>query len=114
MKLQGKVAIVTGGGRGIGRAYALGLAGQGAKVAIAELNRDAGESVVAEIKANGGEAVSIRTDVADEQSTIDMAKATAEALGGIDIIVNNAAAFADDATGFKPLSWDPISGPMDH
>jgi 3-oxoacyl-[acyl-carrier protein] reductase len=87
-RLQDRVAIVTGGGHGIGAAYAKRLAEEGANVVIAELDRDAGERVAAEI---GG--VAVRTDVADEQSARDMARRAIERFGRIDILVNNAAIF---------------------
>ena len=97
-RLDGKVAIVTGaGGRGnsIGRAYALGLAGAGAKVAVADLNEEGADAVAQEIRDAGGEAIGVRVDVADEASTLAMAAAAKEAFGGIDILVNNAALMVD-------------------
>jgi 3-oxoacyl-[acyl-carrier protein] reductase len=87
-RLQDRVAIVTGGGHGIGAAYASRLAEEGAKVVIAELDAAAGERVAAAI---GGLAVS--TDVADEKSANDMARRAIERYGRIDILVNNAAIF---------------------
>ena len=87
-RLQDRVAIVTGGGHGLGRAYAQRLAEEGAKLVIAELDGPAGERVAAEV---GGLAVC--TDVADEKSAKDMARRTVEAYGRIDILVNNAAIF---------------------
>ena len=114
MRLQGRVAIVTGGGHGIGRAYALGLAQEGARVAIAELDAAAAEEVAAEVRAAGGEAVAIPTDVSDERSAMNMARVTAERLGGIDILVNNASIFATvpmSRVGFEQISvdeWDRL------
>ena len=87
-RLQDRVAIVTGGGHGIGAAYAKRLAEEGAKVVIAELDGAAGERVATEI---GG--VAVRTDVADEQSAKDMARRAVERFGRIDILINNAAIF---------------------
>src|SRR5207249_4501156 len=110
----GKVAIVTGAGRGIGRAYALGLAGEGARVCIAELRAAAGEGVAREIRDAGGEAIALETDVSQEESVRNMARRTAEAFGGIDILINNAGLFADDISGWNPIQWDPIEGPMEH
>src|SRR5947207_15443513 len=88
-RLQDRVAIVTGGGHGIGRAYAKRLAEEGAKIVIAELDGPAGERVAAEV---GG--VAVRTDGADEKSALEMARRTIERFGRIDILVNNAAIFA--------------------
>jgi len=93
VKLKDRVAIVTGGARGIGKAYVLRLAEEGAKVVIADIQDSKG--VEQAVISKGGEALSLRTDVTDEESTIEMARMTVERFGGIDVLVNNAAYFAD-------------------
>jgi NAD(P)-dependent dehydrogenase (short-subunit alcohol dehydrogenase family) len=92
--LDGKVAIVTGGSRGIGRAYAEALAGQGAAVVIADLLETEGAEAVAAIGTKGGRAVFQRVDVSDPDSTEAMARRAVTEFGSIDILVNNAAMFA--------------------
>jgi 3-oxoacyl-[acyl-carrier protein] reductase len=93
-RLEGRVAIVTGAGHGIGKAYAVRLAEEGAKVVIAELDEKAGVAVADELRAAGHEAMAIRTDVSDPGSVEKMALATVERFGRIDVLVNNAAIFA--------------------
>jgi 3-oxoacyl-[acyl-carrier protein] reductase len=95
VRLEGKVAIVTGAGQGIGKAYALRFAQEGAKVAVADLNDENAQQVAKEIESSGAEAVAVHVDVADEQSTLDMAKAVHERFGRIDVLVNNAGIFYD-------------------
>ncbi|SFW51901.1 3-oxoacyl-[acyl-carrier-protein] reductase [Selenomonas ruminantium] len=91
MLLDGKVALVTGASRGIGRAIALKLAAEGAKVAINYAGNTAkAEEVKAEIEKNGGEAILVQADVADSTAVEAMVNATVEAFGQIDILVNNA------------------------
>jgi 3-oxoacyl-[acyl-carrier protein] reductase len=90
-ELAGKVAIVTGAGRNIGRAIALHLAAGGAAVVVnARSNQAEADAVVAEIKAAGGKAVVVLADVADAAAVEAMAQATLTAFGRIDILVNNA------------------------
>jgi NAD(P)-dependent dehydrogenase (short-subunit alcohol dehydrogenase family) len=110
MSLDGKVAIVTGGARGIGRAYSEALASAGAAVLVADLLEDAGRETAAAIAAKGGRAIFRRVDVSDPASTEAMAQAAAAELDGIDILVNNAAMFASLKGGpFADISaerWD--------
>ena len=91
MRLAGKRALVTGGASGIGRATAERFAAEGAAVAIADLNGPGADERAAAISAEGGTAVGIAADVGDEQSVTAMLDAAWEALGGVDILVNNAA-----------------------
>jgi len=110
MKLQDKVAIVTGAARGIGRVYAKRLAREGAKVVVADILD--GEAVAREIASGGGEAMALRVDVSDEESTREMAEKVVERFGSIDILINNAAIFA--ALDTKPFyeitakEWDDV------
>jgi len=93
-RLAGRVAIVTGGGHGIGKVYARGLARAGASVVIAELDGKAGDGVARALADEGLKAEAIATDVADAESVRTMAARTVESFGRIDILVNNAAIFA--------------------
>lgn len=88
--LEGRVAIITGGGKGIGKVYAQEFARAGAKVVAADIDGEAAEAVAEGIVRSNGEAVGLRTDVADEASTQAMAKAAIDRFGTIDILVNNA------------------------
>lgn len=112
MRLQGKVAIVTGGGHGIGVAYCKGLAQEGAKVAVAEIDRQACERVAQELSEAGYEALAVPTDVADEASTLNMAKAVLDRWGRIDVLINNAAIFSTipmsrvGIESIPPDEWD--------
>jgi NAD(P)-dependent dehydrogenase (short-subunit alcohol dehydrogenase family) len=96
--LQGKVAIVTGAGaraRSIGATYAQGLANGGASVVVADLDAAGAATVAAEINRRGGMALGMQVDITDESSVRTMVDAAAEAFGGIDILVNNAALMAE-------------------
>ena len=89
MRLRDKVAIITGAGQGLGRAYALRLAKEGARVVVAELNADKGRAVASEV-----DGLFVRVDVSDEQSCNALAAAALDKLGRIDILINNAAMFS--------------------
>ena len=88
--LSGKIALVTGAGRGLGRAIALALADAGAQVALAARSADQLDSVADEIRGAGHKAIAIPTDVTQEDQVANMVAKTLEGLGGLHIVVNNA------------------------
>ena len=89
-KLQGKIALVTGGAGGIGRATVLAFAREGAKVAVADLNEAAARAVAEEVNAAGGEAIAIAVDVTRETQVVQMVEAVVKQFGRLDIAFNNA------------------------
>ena len=105
MRLQDRVAIVTGGGHGIGRAFCFGLAKEGAKVVIADVDYDAAMGVAEGIWEWEKEALPVKTDVSDQSSTIEMVNRVLEQFGRIDILINNAAYMIE--LGFEK-AWDEI------
>ena len=90
MKLKDKSAIVTGAASGIGKEIALTFAREGAKVAIADLNKAASDAVAAEIRSRGGQALGVAMDVSSEEAVNAGVAATVAAFGGVDILVSNA------------------------
>jgi 3-oxoacyl-[acyl-carrier protein] reductase len=95
MRLQGKVAVETGGAQGIGRAYCLRFAAEGAAVAPVDLRGEQAESVAREIKSRGGEALAISADITDETAMQSMAERVVSEFGRIDCLINNAALYYD-------------------
>ena len=91
MRLEGKVALVTGGAGGMGRAIASRLAVEGARVAVADLRAQDAAEVAGEIEAAGGVAIPAQADVSDHAAVERMAGEVSERLGGVDVLVNNAA-----------------------
>ena len=89
-QLQDKIAIVTGAASGLGKEIAVTYAREGAKVAVADLNRDAAQAVADELNAKGGRAMAVAADVADEGQVNAAVAAVVEAWGGVDILVSNA------------------------
>jgi NAD(P)-dependent dehydrogenase (short-subunit alcohol dehydrogenase family) len=89
MRLQGKVALITGAGSGIGRACAELFAREGACVAIAELDPETGEAACQQVLSDGGRAIFVRTDVSSPESVETVVNRTVAAFGGLDILYNN-------------------------
>jgi len=94
-RLEGKTAIVTGGAQGIGRAYCLRFAEEGASVAVVDLREDQAKGVASEITEKGGRAIALNVDITNESATQEMAERVKAELGRIDVLVNNAALYYD-------------------
>ncbi len=109
MKLEGRVALVTGASQGIGRACALALAGQGASVAVAARNQQKLDELVAQIAATGGKAAAFAMDVADEEQIKSGVKSALSQFGKIDILVNNVGITRDQLVmRMKRADWDAV------
>lgn len=93
MKLKGRVAIVTGGGQGLGEGIATRYASEGARVVVADKNLEAAQAVARQIIAGGGEALAIRTDISQVEQADVVVRETLKTFGRIDILVNNAGIF---------------------
>ena len=108
--LEGKVALVTGASRGIGRAIALGFAEAGADVAVAARSVDDLETLAKEIDAAGGKAVAVPTDVRERGAIEAMIDKTIDELGRLDVLVNNAGGsnFMSPIVGLRPEGWDKL------
>ena len=113
--LDDKVAIVTGAASGIGRASAMRLAAEGASVAIGDINGDGAEVVAHEIEANGGSAIAVRVDVAEETHVENLIATAVQRWGRLDILHNNAAEAGHVTTGsdldvltIDVATWDRI------
>jgi len=100
--LKNKVAIITGAGRGLGKAFALRYAEEGAKLFLPDISLERAEETAKEIKAKGGEAAALLTDISDEKATQKMADEVMKKFGRVDILVNNAAIWY----GLNITPWD--------
>jgi NAD(P)-dependent dehydrogenase (short-subunit alcohol dehydrogenase family) len=109
MRLENKVALITGAGSGIGRESALLFAREGARVVVADVNDEAGRKVVEELRSAGGEAVYVHADVSKGADAEGMIRAAEESFGRLDVLFNNAGishARDDDAVATEEEVWD--------
>jgi len=108
MKLSGKVALVTGGGSGIGRAICERFAAEGAAVVVAELDASRGRETAESISKNGGKAKFIQTDIRSEESIKKCVAETVSAFGSLTLLVNNAAAFVIRGVEASAEEWETM------
>jgi len=109
MKLEGKRAIVTGAGRGIGRDIAATLADLGAAVAIVDIDGESAQSAAKDIAATGANARGYTLDITDSEAVMSVFKTIAEDMGGLDILVNNAGLTRDNLLlRMSPDDWDLV------
>ncbi len=110
--LQDKVAIITGAGRGLGKAFALRFASEGAKLLLPDISLERARGTAEEIKAKGGEAFAMKTDISEEKDTQKMADEVMRLYGKVDILLNNAAMYYGvgrrEWDAWKVADWDRI------
>ena len=108
--LEGKVAIITGAGSGLGREFAKELAGEGVKVVAADINLPGAEETVSMVSDAGGEAIAVEADVSDAASTQAMVQSALDRFGTVDILVNNAGLVGETVktAEVSEESWDRI------
>jgi NAD(P)-dependent dehydrogenase (short-subunit alcohol dehydrogenase family) len=111
MKLDGKVALITGAGSGMGRATALLFATEGARVAVNDIDLDSARNTVAEIKKKGGTAIAIKADISRLEEVDAMIERVIKELGDLQILINNAGASGGGPVLETPIAvWDRIMG----
>jgi NAD(P)-dependent dehydrogenase (short-subunit alcohol dehydrogenase family) len=113
MRLEGKVALITGGGSGMGMVASRLFASEGAKVVLTDVADQAGEAVVAEIEVAGGEAVFVHADVSKEADAKAMVEATVDRFGRLDVLYNNAGVMPNDDGSVHTNTeavWDQVLG----
>ena len=107
--LKGEVAIITGGGTGLGRSMALEFSKLGAKIVLASRNAEHLEPTIAELNNSGGDALAVVTDIRDPAQVDNMIQKTKEKFGTVDILVNNAAGtFICKAEDMSPNGWRAV------
>jgi 3-oxoacyl-[acyl-carrier protein] reductase len=104
-RLKDKVAVITGAGSGIGKAFAFRFSEEGAKVVIPDINFENASKVADEISSKGREAIAVKTDVSSESDVTTMAETALKKYGTIDILINNAAMFGE----LRPKPWDSLT-----
>lgn len=109
MRLKGKIAIVTGGGQGIGRAVALGLAREGARVVVGDIDGGKAKAVAKELEASGAESLAVEVDVSDVRSVQNLEEKSLQRFGRVDILVNNAGIYlASPVLEMSEEQWDRV------
>ncbi len=110
-RLEGKVALITGGGNGMGREASVLFASEGAKVVVADLSEPGGRATVEAVEAVGGEAAFVAVDVSDAAQVEAMVEATTERFGALHVLYNNAGVFPSEdagATDTPEATWDRV------
>ncbi len=111
MRLQDNVAIVTGGGTGIGRGIAIMFAKEGAKVVVTGRRMEPLQETVSTIKSAGSEAIAVQTDVSSNEQVIQLVAKAVEVFGRVDVLVNNAGVYIPhDALGASEEEWNTVMG----
>jgi NAD(P)-dependent dehydrogenase (short-subunit alcohol dehydrogenase family) len=110
-RLEGKVALITGAGSGIGKVAAERFAAEGASVVVADVDVAQAETVAAAIAGSGGTARAVEADVSDEEHVDAMVASVLDAYGGLHVVLNNAGIFPDDDGGLRdtpPATWQRV------
>lgn len=109
MRLKGKIAVVTGGGQGIGKAIARGLAREGARVVVGDIDGGNAKAVIKELEAAGSESLAVEVDVSDESSVEMLREKSLQRFGRVDILVNNAGIYpVSSVLEMSEEQWDRV------
>jgi 3-oxoacyl-[acyl-carrier protein] reductase len=112
LRLENTVAIITGAGRGLGKAFALRYAAEGARLLLPDISLERAEATAEEIRGKGGEAYAMQSDISKEADTLRIAEEVKARYGRVDVLLNNAALYGGveqhEWDGWKPEEWDTM------